>query len=139
MKMLKSVAVLISLSVLLLAAESIADTTADATSANTPPVSDPGGPYAGCVGQTIVFDGTGSFDVDPGGSIVSYEWDFGDGHTGTGPTPGHYYDFAGDYVVVLTVTDDVGATDSDTTTAYINGASAIQSRSWGEIKVLLGD
>jgi len=39
-----------------------------------------GGPYTGLVNVAITFDGTGS--VDPGGEIVSYEWDFGDGSTG---------------------------------------------------------
>ncbi|MDD2801160.1 MAG: PKD domain-containing protein [Methylococcales bacterium] len=41
-----------------------------------------GGAYTGIVNVAITFDGTGS--VDPGGEIVSYEWDFGDGSTGTG-------------------------------------------------------
>jgi len=51
--------------------------------ANQPPVCDAGGPYAGNVGQSIQFIGTGS--SDPDGSIASYEWDFGDGAQGSGP------------------------------------------------------
>ena len=36
------------------------------------------GPYAGEVGQPITFDGSAS--LEPGGTIVRYEWDFdGDG------------------------------------------------------------
>jgi PKD repeat protein len=50
---------------------------------------------------------------DPDGTIVSYEWDFGDGVTGTGVTTGHTYAAADTYTVTLTVTDDDGATDTD--------------------------
>jgi hypothetical protein len=65
------------------------------------------------VGETITFDGTLSYDPDepydatPGG-ILSYEWDFGDGNTGTGGTPTHVYDEPGSYIVTLNVTDDEG-------------------------------
>ena len=68
-------------------------------------------------GQTIDFDASGSNDSD--GSIASYEWDFDDGTTATGPTPSHSYDSAGTYTVELTVTDDGGATDTATTTVTV--------------------
>lgn len=42
------------------------------------------------------------------GSIVSYEWAFGDGRTGTGRTARYAYGLAGTYSVVLTVTDHLG-------------------------------
>ncbi|MCX6827681.1 MAG: PKD domain-containing protein [candidate division Zixibacteria bacterium] len=42
---------------------------------NHPPVADVGGPYAARVGDTIKFDGTNSFDPDPGDHIASYCWD----------------------------------------------------------------
>jgi chitodextrinase len=58
---------------------------------------------------TIDFDG-GDSD-DPDGSIVSYDWDFGDGTFGAGVAPSHAYAAAGSYDVSLTVTDDQGATD----------------------------
>ncbi|MFC4335553.1 S8 family serine peptidase [Salininema proteolyticum] len=60
------------------------------------------------------FDGSASSDAD--GSIVSYEWDFGDGNTGTGASTYHFYSSAGTYEVTLTVTDDQGATGSVTRT-----------------------
>lgn len=55
------------------------------------------------------FDGSSSSDSD--GSIVSYDWDFGDGSTATGVAPNHTYAAAGDFTVTLTVTDNEGATD----------------------------
>jgi PKD repeat protein len=58
------------------------------------------------VGDKVFFDGTSSVDFD--GTIVSYQWAFGDGDTGSGPTVEHSYDLAGTYKATLTVTDDRG-------------------------------
>jgi PKD repeat protein len=63
-------------------------------------------------GLTASFDGTGS--SDPDGSVSSYAWDFGDGSTGSGATPSHAYPVAGDYSVILTVTDNLGSATSVT-------------------------
>jgi PKD repeat protein len=63
-------------------------------------------------GGTVTFDGSGSTDTD--GSIQSYEWDFKDGNTATGQSVSHSFSSAGTYQVELTVTDDDGATDSET-------------------------
>ena len=41
--------------------------------------------------------------------INAYEWDFGDGNTGTGKLTSHTYDAAGDYSITLTVVDDEGS------------------------------
>ncbi len=84
---------------------------------NTPPVADANGPYSALAGETITFDGSGSFDLD--GTIVSYDWDFGDGSTGTGVAPTHAYTEAGMFTVTLTVTDDGDLTDTTTATAII--------------------
>ena len=86
-------------------------------SSNLPPVADPKGPYTGTEGIPITFDGSGSYDPD--GSIISYAWDFGDGNTTTGVSPTHIYAQNGTYTVTLAVTDDGGATDTNTTTATI--------------------
>jgi PKD repeat protein len=81
------------------------------------PVADPNGPYTGAVGAPVQFDGSGS--NDPDGTIVAYDWDFGDGNTGAGVNPAHNYAAAGTYTVALTVTDNDGLTDTATTTATI--------------------
>ena len=64
-------------------------TTATIDLANQAPTADPNGPYTGTVGIAIDFDGSGS--TDPDGTIVAYDWDFGDGNTGTGVKPAHIY------------------------------------------------
>jgi RHS repeat-associated protein len=85
--------------------------------ANQPPVANAGGPYNGVAGQPVQFNGGGSFDPD--GSISGYAWNFGDGGTGSGAAPFHTYAAAGTYNVVLTVTDNLGAQGSASTTATV--------------------
>ncbi|MCG2590732.1 S8 family serine peptidase [Rhodohalobacter sulfatireducens] len=50
--------------------------------------------------------------TDSDGSITGWSWDFGDGATSGTQNPTHTYSQAGTYTVTLTVTDDVGGTDS---------------------------
>ena len=91
----------------------------EAVVVNVPPGADAGGPYSGFVGDAISFDGSGSTDTD--GSIVRYDWDFGDGASSSdaGPTPSHVYSAAGTYAITLTVSDDTGASDSAASTTTI--------------------
>ncbi len=67
--------------------------------------------------DTIVMEAGDS--TDPDGSIVSYEWRFGDGNTSTGRTVMHSYDSDGFYTVTLNVTDDDGATGTTTTSLLV--------------------
>jgi len=87
---------------------------------NAPPVADAGGPYQGTLDSPVIyFDGSGSCDLD--GTIVSYEWDFGDGSPlNSECNPIHRYDDVGRYNVKLTVEDDDGDTDSQMTFVVIS-------------------
>jgi PKD repeat protein len=87
-----------------------ATTVVEVTTTNAPPVASF---TANCDWPDCEFDGSGSTDD---GSIVTYEWDFGDGSTDSGATVSHTYDKPGDYDVTLTVTDNDGATDDVTVT-----------------------
>ncbi len=49
---------------------------------------------------------------DSDGSVVAWDWSFGDGSTSTEQNPSHTYGAEGTYTVSLTVTDDDGATGS---------------------------
>lgn len=72
-----------------------------------------------CNALSCTFDASGSTDSD--GSVASYSWDFGDGNNGTGANPTHAYSLDGSYNVVLTVTDDKGATDTATAQVTVAG------------------
>jgi uncharacterized protein YjdB len=106
--------------------------TNDDTPPNQPPVAEAGGPYTGFVGEAVRFDGSGSTDTD--GIIVSYQWNFGDGTTGTGAMPTHTYSRDGIYTVTLAVTDDDGATAADTAQVTITvraGVGLVISQVYG--------
>jgi parallel beta-helix repeat protein len=84
---------------------------------NDPPVADPNDPYTDNEGSPVTFDGTGSSDPDD--DPLTYDWNFGDGNTGTGETFVHTYADNGEYEVCLTVTDPDGLADTQCTTATI--------------------
>lgn len=87
------------------------------TPSNSPPQANAGANKTSKVGQSVSFNGTGSTDSD--GTIVSYSWDFGDGSNSFGSIVSHVYSSPGTYTVSLTVTDNSGATNTDTATAII--------------------
>jgi photosystem II stability/assembly factor-like uncharacterized protein len=60
------------------------------------------------VGETINFNGSGSYDND--GQIAQYLWNFGDGSTSSQMNATHSYSQTGQYNYSLTVTDNQGAT-----------------------------
>lgn len=77
--------------------------------AYTPPTAAMGTPD--CQYLACSFDGSAS---EAQGSAMDYSWEFGDGSTGTGPTPEHSYPAAGAYSASLTVADRLGGTDTAT-------------------------
>ncbi len=75
------------------------------------PMADVNGPYIGLVGEAIIFNSSGSDDVD--GNIVEYRWDFGD-ESGYyyGENPVHTYSETGTFLITLRVTDNEGLEDT---------------------------
>ncbi|MGH3132677.1 MAG: PKD domain-containing protein [Gaiellaceae bacterium] len=107
--------------------------------ANADPTADAGGPYTGDEGDHIALDGTGSADTD--GSIASYSWtvtpqsgggndpdsgascSFVDSTSSTDSEPKVACTDDGVYDIALTVTDDDGASDDDSTTLTLANAN----------------
>lgn len=73
-------------------------------------------------GVSVAVDGSAS--TDPDGTIQSYAWTFGDGATATGRSASHTYAVSGTYTITLTVTDNVGATNSVTKAVTVAGNAA---------------
>ncbi|MEZ4267599.1 MAG: PKD domain-containing protein, partial [Myxococcota bacterium] len=90
---------------------------------NHRPVADAGPEiYAAAGGDAAAFDGKNSYDPD--GTVQKYLWDFGDGSpTSASAAPSYQYPPGPtqDFLVTLTVTDNDGHTDSDTTIAHVIG------------------
>ena len=91
---------------------------------NAAPTAQANGPYSGTVGEMVAFSSTGSTDSD--GTISEYRWNFGDGTGNVLDTnPNHVFSVAGSYTVSLMVTDNDGATDTDTASCDIVSASPV--------------
>jgi PKD repeat protein len=71
---------------------------------------------AQCSGQTCIFDASQS--SDPDGAIVLYLWSFGDGTSSLASVVSHTY-APGTYSVTVTVVDNAGARDTESTEIVI--------------------
>lgn len=91
---------------------------------------DAGSGYRGEEGSPVGFYGSASYAWD--GAPLVYEWQFGDGSSGSGPFPDHTYVDDGQYAVSLEVTDERGATDVGAASAVVANAppkvSAVSAR-----------
>lgn len=72
-----------------------------------------GSPRTGCAPLPVSFTGSAT----PAG--VLWNWDFGDGFTGTGQTVSHTYAAIGNYTITLVVTSAAGCTDTVRRVNYI--------------------
>jgi len=109
---------------------------------STPPVARATAmPTSGTAPLNVTFDGSASTDGD--GTIVSYDWNFGDGATGSGAVVQHTYQSAGTYTATLTVTDNTGATASTTVqvqaTQTSSGTIRVQSIGLALVRHASGD
>jgi serine protease len=80
---------------------------------NNPPVAD----FSYTVSSKTVTFTDRSTDSD--GTIASWFWDFGDGHTSTSKNPRYSYSAYGTYTITLRVTDNDGEINSISKTATI--------------------
>jgi PKD repeat protein len=74
-------------------------------------------PETGTAPLTVYFLGSG---IDHDGTIVSYNWNFGDGNTSTEETPSHTFQSSNTYTVTFTVEDNDGAKTTETLTVTVN-------------------
>lgn len=72
----------------------------------------------GSASTTVLLDGTRSADSD--GTIVSYQWLFGDGTSGSGAQVEHTYPRMGEFELTLVVIDDGGASHMTSRTIDLN-------------------
>jgi len=77
------------------------------------------GPYYGIANVTVQFTGSAYKGVKP----YEWLWDFGDGNASTEQNATHIYRYAGNYTVILTVTDSEQNTTNDTTWAKIQATN----------------
>jgi PKD repeat protein len=71
----------------------------------------------------VIFDASLSTPGSGASQIVTYNWSFGDGTTGTGSPVTHTYSAQSAYNVTLTVTNDRGLTASTTQTVSVGSAA----------------
>ncbi len=77
----------------------------------------------GTKGLGVVLDASASQDTS--GQIVSYQWVFGDGFTGSGKTVTHSYAGPGDYEVTLMLFDNQGKSGSTVTTIRVDADGTV--------------
>ncbi len=79
-------------------------------------------PAAGVAPLSVAFDGSGS--TSPDGSVVTWQWSYGDGTFGTGAQTTHLYVNPGTYNASLTVTDSNSHSSIANTTIVVTANSA---------------
>ena len=79
-------------------------------------------PTSAAVGEQVSVNASGS-QAAPGRQIVQYSWTFGDGASASGALATHTYSAPSTYTIVLTVTDDLGNSDTATTSLLVSASS----------------
>ncbi len=84
-------------------------------------------PESPVTGEEVAFT-DGSTDVD--GSIVGWQWSFGDGAVSADQHPNHTFAVPGHYTVQLTVTDNDGATGSAAKVIFAGNRGPVAAFGW---------
>ena len=86
-------------------------------------VADAGGPYQARRNAPVTFDSRETMNIQ--GLPLTYEWDFGDGEQGTGPSPTHTYTRVGSFRVTLRVSDGTLSHETWTTVSVLESTSPL--------------
>ena len=91
-----------------------------------PPLGNIDGPYSSPEGSAVSMSAAAS--LDPNGTIVSYQWKFGDGSVASGPSVSHTYAQNGVYEVRMVVTDNDGLVDTVSTSTSVANVAPVLFR-----------
>jgi endonuclease G len=91
-----------------------------------PPLGNIDGPYSSPEGSAVSMSAAAS--LDPNGTIVSYQWKFGDGSVASGPSVSHTYAQNGVYEVRMVVTDNDGLVDTVSTSTSVANVAPVLLR-----------
>jgi parallel beta-helix repeat protein len=80
-------------------------------------------PDHGSAPLTVQFSSADSYDPD--GTISATLWDFGDGSSSSEANPSHTYTSVGNFQVMLTVTDNDGATHNTTISVEVTDGTSV--------------
>ena len=86
-------------------------------------------------GTTVHFDGSASVPGSDASTITDYEWDFRDGNTATGATASNTFSTNGTYNVLLTLTDDMGNTSTDSLEITVDIATMLTTQKKADISI----
>ena len=87
-------------------------------------IADASAPTTGAAPLGVSFSSTGSYDPD--GSLVAYDWDFGDGTTSTLANPVKSYANPGTYIASLVVVDNSGLSSvADAVTVIVQSNNVV--------------
>jgi PKD repeat protein len=100
---------------------------------NRPPVAVVDSLVYSCTGQTILFNG--SLSYDPDGDAVSTKWDFGDGATSTETNPAHTYKTPGYYSVKLLLDDGFAEQPTTATIPIIVEGSPVAYQTFADTTI----
>lgn len=104
--------------------------------ANLAPSVSAGGPYSAIVGAPVNFIGSATDPSATDRLSLKFQWDFGDGSTGSTYNPNHVFNAVGSYIVMLTVTDKDGGVGTAKTFVTVSGASCTLSSLESAVEII---